>query len=268
MSRPAVFAGVLAILLWREVSSFGFQLSNETIAAETYTVNEDDLEQIFEINQRGAIYDSVTGKRRYDNYKLIRVNPETDEHLDVLQFLDRGQGMVEMWSTIPYNASLVDAVEMVVSPRHEKHVKDYLSCSGMTPTVIEDDLQHAIDLENKIDPEDEEDEVTLLDHTRRGPCTGNGKKCIFPFKYNGNTYNSCTKAGNSGKAWCPHKLDSGGVVIKGKWADCDPGCQGGSSVSRSSKNSRFTIHRVFPNRPGFLLSQTGKKGYTATLRYM
>ena len=31
--------------------------------------------------------------------------------------------MVEMWSSIPYNASLVDAVDMVVSPRHEKHVK-------------------------------------------------------------------------------------------------------------------------------------------------
>ena len=38
-------------------------------------------------------------------------------------FVPTGQGMVEMWSSIPYNASLVDAVDMVVSPRHEKHVK-------------------------------------------------------------------------------------------------------------------------------------------------
>ena len=36
------------------------------------------------------MYDADTGKRRYDNYQLIRVNPETDEHLDVLQFLDKG----------------------------------------------------------------------------------------------------------------------------------------------------------------------------------
>ena len=64
--------------------------------------------------------------------------------------------MVEMWSTIPYNASLVDAVEMVVSPRHEKHVKDYLSCSGMTPTVVEENLQRAMDVENEIDPEEDE----------------------------------------------------------------------------------------------------------------
>merc|ERR1712223_924147 len=156
MSRPAVFAAVLAVILWTEVSGFGFQLDNETIAAETYTVNQEDLEQKFEINQRGAIFDSVTGKRRYDNYQLIKVNPQTDEHLDVLQFLDRGQGMVEMWSTIPYNASLVDAVEMVVSPRHEKHVKDYLSCSGMTPTVVEENLQRAMDVENEIDPEEDE----------------------------------------------------------------------------------------------------------------
>ena len=36
MSRPAVFAAVLAVILWTEVSGFGFQLDNETIAAETY----------------------------------------------------------------------------------------------------------------------------------------------------------------------------------------------------------------------------------------
>lgn len=107
------------------------------------------------------MYDADTGKRRYDNYQLIRVNPETDEHLDVLQFLDKGQGMVEMWSSIPYNASLVDAVDMVVSPRHEKHVKDYLSCSGMTPTVVENNLQRAIDKENEIDPEDEDGDLVI-----------------------------------------------------------------------------------------------------------
>ena len=76
--------------------------------------------------------------------------------------------MVEMWSTIPYNASLVDAVDMVVSPRHIKHVKDYLSCSGMTPIVIEDNLQRAIEAENEVNPEDQEGEVSYLDLTRKG----------------------------------------------------------------------------------------------------
>lgn len=162
MSRPALLAVILTVVISREkVSGFGFQLPNETQAEEFYTINEDDLEQLFEINQRGAVYDADTGKRRYDNYQLVRVNPETDEHLDVLQFLDRGQGMVEMWSSIPYNASLVDAVDMVVSPRHEKHVKDYLSCSGMTPTVVENNLQRAIEKENEIDPEDQEGDLVI-----------------------------------------------------------------------------------------------------------
>jgi len=162
MSRPALLAVILTVVISREkVSGFGFQLPNETQAEEFYTINEDDLEQRFEINQRGAVYDADTGKRRYDNYQLVRVNPETDEHLDVLQFLDRGQGMVEMWSSIPYNASLVDAVDMVVSPRHEKHVKDYLSCSGMTPTVVENNLQRAIEKENEIDPEDQDGDLVI-----------------------------------------------------------------------------------------------------------
>merc|ERR1712223_394454 len=185
MSRPAVFAAVLAVILWTEVSGFGFQLDNETIAGETYTVNQEDLEQNFEIRQRGAVYDAVTGKRRYDNYQLIKVNPETDEHLDVLQFLDRGQGMVEMWSTIPYNASLVDAVDMVVSPRHIKHVKDYLSCSGMTPIVIEDNLQRAIEAENEVNPEDQEGEVSYLDLTRKGyRCAFTGMTWSKYHRYN------------------------------------------------------------------------------------
>ena len=83
-------------------------------------------------------------------------------------FFSTGQGMVEMWSTIPYNASLVDAVDMVVSPRHIKHVKDYLSCSGMTPLVVEDNLQRAIEAENEVNPEDQEGEVSFLDLTRKG----------------------------------------------------------------------------------------------------
>ena len=59
--------------------------------------------------------------------------------------------MVEIWSAIPYNASLVDSVDMIVSPKHQKHVKNYLTCSGMNPEVIENNLQNAIEIENKID---------------------------------------------------------------------------------------------------------------------
>ena len=61
------------------------------------------------------------------------------------------KGMIEMWSTIPYNASLVDRVDIVVNPKHEEHVKSYLTCAGMTPTVVEKDLQKAIDQENQVE---------------------------------------------------------------------------------------------------------------------
>ena len=59
--------------------------------------------------------------------------------------------MVEMWSPIPYNASLVDRVDMLVSPKHVHHVRNYLNCSGMDSNVLEDNLQKAIDSENDID---------------------------------------------------------------------------------------------------------------------
>jgi len=71
--------------------------------------------------------------------------------LDVLHFLEGAKGMIEMWSTIPYNASLVDRVDIVVNPKHEEHVKSYLTCAGMTPTVVEKDLQKAIDQENQVE---------------------------------------------------------------------------------------------------------------------
>jgi len=154
MSQHGHFWSLLGlyILLSSVCYSKEFDVPEEDIelleSAEEPTLYEDLMEERFEINQRGAIYDSVTGKRRYDGWQLIRVNPQTDDHLDVLQFLEKGQGMVEMWSSIPYNASLVESVDMIVSLNNKKQVKGYLSCSGMPPTVVEEDLQRAIEEEN------------------------------------------------------------------------------------------------------------------------
>ena len=63
-------------------------------------------------------------------------------------------------------------------------------------------------------------------------CTANGQKCIFPFIYKGETYNSCTKV-DSYLAWCALELNpnGNGEVIPGKWADCDPNC----SVEKNGK---------------------------------
>ena len=53
-------------------------------------MTDDEMTEKMQINELGAIFDSKTGKRRYDNYQILRVNPDTDEHLDVLQFLEKG----------------------------------------------------------------------------------------------------------------------------------------------------------------------------------
>ena len=34
----------------------------------------------------------------------------------------------------------------------------------------------------------------------------NGECCILPFKYNGQVYNNCTRAGGSNEAWCAVRL--------------------------------------------------------------
>jgi hypothetical protein len=68
--------------------------------------------------------------------------------------------MVEMWSAIPYNVSLLDHVDMLVHPNHVVHVKSYLLCSGMTTTVLYRDLQRAIELENEPAPASESAIIT------------------------------------------------------------------------------------------------------------
>ena len=41
-----------------------------------------------------------------------------------------------------------------------------------------------------------------------------GKPCIFPFKYNGKTYNGCEKDHeDETKTWCSTKVDSKGQII-------------------------------------------------------
>merc|ERR1712216_501685 len=52
---------------------------------------------------------------------------------------------------------------------------------------------------------------------------GAGHDCIFPFKYKGKSYSTCTKTGHK-KNWCYVKVDNKGVGIEGQWADCGSSC--------------------------------------------
>jgi len=50
---------------------------------------------------------------------------------------------------------------------------------------------------------------------------------VFPFKYNGVTYNSCTTDGNVlGVSWCSTEVDDDGNTVSGNWGDCPdtPSC--------------------------------------------
>ena len=58
--------------------------------------------------------------------------------------------MVEILSRLSRNVSVVDYAELIVSPKHVRHVKNYLSCSGIGVQVVSDDLQRQIDHENVV----------------------------------------------------------------------------------------------------------------------
>ena len=52
-----------------------------------------------------------------------------------------------------------------------------------------------------------------------------GEDCIFPFKFKGKTYTSCTTAESvNGAAWCATKVDSDDNVVRNFWKDCEEGC--------------------------------------------
>ena len=62
-------------------------------------------------------------------------------------------------------------------------------------------------------------------------CMTNGgaspnTKCIFPFIFNRQSINTCTKIDGSDIAWCSTLVDDNGnhVGEQGKWGNCGPGC--------------------------------------------
>jgi len=50
--------------------------------------------------------------------------------------------------------------------------------------------------------------------------TTKGQKCVFPFKYKGKTYSTCTSAGYYGRPWCSVENKENGYYKK--WGRCSP----------------------------------------------
>lgn len=65
------------------------------------------------------------------------------------------------------------------------------------------------------------------------------RKCVFPFKYGGKTYSSCTDISDPGKFWCSTKTDKNGrhVTKRKQWGYCHPSCGSLSTRTRKRKPS-------------------------------
>ena len=53
------------------------------------------------------------------------------------------------------------------------------------------------------------------------------KDCVFPFRFNGIKYNSCTMSKadlTENKPWCSTKVDRNGKHVKGNWGSCETNC--------------------------------------------
>ena len=64
-----------------------------------------------------------------------------------------------------------------------------------------------------------------------------GKKCIFPFKYNGKKFNHCISKTKNDKPWCSTKVSKGQhhVAQAGNWGYCGPSCPQFSSGGKKSQ---------------------------------
>ena len=57
-----------------------------------------------------------------------------------------------------------------------------------------------------------------------GSGDGTAQDCVFPFKRNGKTYNSCATASDGKGPYCATKVDSNGNLVKDNWARCNEYC--------------------------------------------
>jgi len=100
-------------------------------------------------------YPSKKGNSRITEHNNIH-NKKSIEWKPVL-FTFCILGLVELWNPLPANVSLIDNVDILVSPEHASHVKKYLECSGLSPETVIRDLQKEIDQENVPSEESEDD---------------------------------------------------------------------------------------------------------------
>ena len=51
-------------------------------------------------------------------------------------------------------------------------------------------------------------------------------RCVFPFNYDGQTYQACTDTDNGGIPWCSTQVDGNNNHVDGEWGTCGDTCDG------------------------------------------
>ena len=105
-----------------------------------------------------AVDDPDTKKRTYEGYQLVRALPDSEEHLQVLRFIEKS--VDSMWTPVPIELDPERElhVDMMVNPSQSQHLMAYLNCSSIPFEVVITDIQRSIDTENE-EEDDEEDEL-------------------------------------------------------------------------------------------------------------
>ena len=65
--------------------------------------------------------------------------------------------------------------------------------------------------------------------TDSGPYPG--RRCIFPFEFDGRTFRACTEHGDpSRRKWCSVETNADGIHVNGRWGFCPSSCGEGGKI--------------------------------------
>ena len=84
-----------------------------------------------------AADDHDNGKKTYEGYQLFRVTPESEEHLQVMRFIEKSAD--SLWTPVPnkFDGDMRPHVDMMVNPMQIKHLRAFLECSSIPFEVMD-----------------------------------------------------------------------------------------------------------------------------------
>ncbi len=95
--------------------------------------------------------------------------------------------------------------------------------------------------------------------------TNGGLNCVFPFTYQGENFETCTKK-NAESFWCGTKVDSDGNQIYGQWDYCSGDCSEFPSIKELFLRLRLLL-RFPPQAPPAERKKGGPAHFPSTTRW-